>query len=362
MNAIHNTIVSPAESGELEYRTYFSLSEIEGIACQWERLLASSSCNRAFSSLEWYVASCRANASLKPYLVTAGCGQELCGILPLALDSNGTARFPHLENDYNDLLLWDDDPVPGAPLLEYALSSSNCSQIVLSRLRPDSNCLRAAALLENSRSIECHARDTKRTYRYARLPASFDDYLASRSKALRKGIRRVLRDLDADGLVIQELQPNQLEPTQLPDLFISTVLARQQQKSFLRHAHIQAFVRDVLPGLFKKRSIRLFVLIKDGKVIALDMSMVGAKGLITWNGGFLPEAEPWSPGTALFAFSIREAIAEGLFDYDFGEGDEAYKLSWTNSSYVVSELTLSLQPGKTRQAIWSTDSIQPACP
>lgn len=362
MNAIPSALVLPVDPGKLEYQALFSLPEIEGLSRSWERLLSLSRCNRAFGSLEWYVASCRANPSLKPYLITTGRNQELCGILPLALKPDGRAVFPHLENDYNDLLLAGEDPVLGARLLEYALSSSACSQIVLSKLRPDSNCLRAAALLENDTDIECHARDTKRTYRYARLPASFDDYLASRSKALRKGIRRVLRDLDADGLVIQELQPDQLEPAQLPDLFISTVLARQQQKSFLCHPDTQAFVRDVLPELFRKRSIRLFVLIKDGKVIALDVAMVSADGLITWNGGFLPEAEPWSPGTALFAFSIREAIAGGLSEYDFGEGDEAYKLSWTNSSYVVSKLELSPRPEKNAAKIWVADNVQPGPP
>ena len=363
MNAIKSTLDTPVDPGKLEYQAYFALPEVEGLSRPWERLLSVSRCNRAFGSLEWYAASCRLNGSLSPFLVTASSGQELFGILPLALDpETGIADFPHLENDYNDMLLRDDDSSTGARLLEYAAScKKGCAQIVLSKLRPDSSCIRAAALLDHSSDIECRSCDIK-SYRYAKLPASFDDYLASRSRALRKGIRRVLRDIEMAGLILGELRPDVLEPKQLPDLFLSTVLARQQQKSFFCYSNIQAFVREVLPLLFIKRSMRVFALIKNGQIIALDVAMVSANGLLTWNGGFLPEAEPWSPGSALFAFSIKEAIAAELFEYDFGEGAEAYKLSWTNGSYVVSKLQLSARSEKNAAKIWSAENGQPASP
>ena len=121
-------------------------------------------------------------------------------------------------------------------------------------------------------------------------------------------------------------------------------MARQRQNSFLDDHQTQIFVREVLPLLFMKRRLRAFVLLQGEQITAINISMVCANGFVNWNGGFLAEAAPWSPGTALLAFSIRELIAMGLYEYDFGEGDEVYKERWTNSSYKVRELRL-VRPG-----------------
>src|SRR5437867_10708018 len=99
-NTTRDTFLTPANTGSLEYRIYSNLSEIAGLARQWDDLLQGSRCNRAFGALEWYLASCRLQSSLEPYLVTATRGPEWICVLPLALDlQNGIAIFPHLEND-----------------------------------------------------------------------------------------------------------------------------------------------------------------------------------------------------------------------------------------------------------------------
>src|SRR5262245_61175718 len=91
------------DSGKLHYKIYSDLSEVEGLSRQWDVLLAESGCNKAFGSIEWYLASCRVQRLLSPYLVTAALGSEMTCILPLALNpQNGTIVFPHFANDYND--------------------------------------------------------------------------------------------------------------------------------------------------------------------------------------------------------------------------------------------------------------------
>jgi CelD/BcsL family acetyltransferase involved in cellulose biosynthesis len=342
MNEMQNEFIVPSNSEVVEYWIHSDLSRIIGLSCQWDELLTASRCNQAFGSPEWYLASCHFYGPLKPYLAVAARGPKLVCILPLELDlRNGVVTFPHRENDYNDILVRDGDLGTAAGLLEYAMSPKNlCRRMILSKLKPDSDCVRAAALLGGRSKIVCEAHDIGRIYRYIKLPATFDEYLASRSTVLRKRIRQTLRSINADGLTMTELQPETFDSAQLAGLFMSMALARQKQKSFLHAPQTQAFVREVLSPLFIKRRLRPFVLMKGDQIVAINMSMVYPNGLITWNGGFLEEATPWSPGTALLAFSIKELIAMGLSEYDFGEGDEAYKKHWTDSEYRISTMEL----------------------
>src|SRR5205085_5703322 len=178
INTTQDGSIAPPSSEALEYRIYCDLPEITGISRQWDSLLAASRCNRAFGSPEWYLGSCRVHSSLKPYVAVAACGPQLVCILPLALDpANGTATFPHREHDYNDILIRGDHPGPAAGLLEYAMSPKTpCRRMILSKLKPDSDSIRAAALLDGRSNIVCDTYDTRRIYRYIKLPDTFDDY------------------------------------------------------------------------------------------------------------------------------------------------------------------------------------------
>src|SRR5437016_4970306 len=157
ISTIQNESIAPPSLEALEFRLYSDLSAIAGISREWDSLLAASRCNRAFGSPEWYLGSCRVHSSLKPYVAVAACGPELVCILPLALDpANGTATFPHRENDYNDILIRGDHPGPAAGLLEYAMSPKTpCRRMILSKLKPDSDSIRAAALLDGRSNIVC---------------------------------------------------------------------------------------------------------------------------------------------------------------------------------------------------------------
>jgi CelD/BcsL family acetyltransferase involved in cellulose biosynthesis len=326
----------------LELQVLSSLREIAAISRQWDELLAIAPGNRAFGSREWYAASCDKQSSWNPFVVTASRGGTILCILPLVIDhEDETAKFPHHAADYNDVLARTADPNLIAGLLSYALATGqSCRRMVLSKLRPDSRCAQAFPLLCAGSKFPCRWREID-AYRYASLGESFDAYLNSRSKAFRKSIRRTLRHLESDGLVMRELYPGTFAPSAIPELLIALAVARHGDRcSFTRTAHVQAFLRNVLPCLFRKRHLRAFALFEGERILALDLCMVSAGGLATWNGGFLPEAERYSPGSALFAFEVQQAIASGLGEFDFTRGEEAYKRSWTNNSYAVGELEL----------------------
>jgi CelD/BcsL family acetyltransferase involved in cellulose biosynthesis len=330
-------------AGICEYRIYSDLQQVRELSCTWDQLLASSQCNKAFASLEWYAASCSKQESWTPYAVVAYRGGHAVCILPLVLDhEDSTAKFPHHGADYNDVVAGSADGAIIADLISRALSPQNgCKRMVLSRLRPDSSCAAAFQFLQQRTDIDCAWRDID-SYWHIQLPASFDAYLESRSPTLRKDVRKASRNLAREGLTIRELYPGELEPVDLPLLLTRLGVARHREKcSFVRAPYIQRFLNEALPPLFRKGFLRAFAILRSTEIVALDLCIVTAGGLATCDGGFLPEVERCSPGTALFAFGIQQAIASGFQEFDFMRGDEIYKRRWANSSYVVGEIQVT---------------------
>lgn len=335
----------PSQSGEdlLEWKVYTTPEQIEEIADAWDELLAVSSCNRTFSSREWYTASTTRLDSFSPYVVAVFRGEKALCILALVIDSEDkTVKFPH-HCDYNDVVARTTDRELIADLLSYALANAQgCRRMVLSRLRPDSYCALAVPLLRTRPEFECEWREIDR-YNRACLPENFESYLDSRTKSFRKDIRRALHDLEKDGLVLRELDPGTFPPSSIPELLITLCVARHGDRcSFIQTPYKEAFPRDVLPPLFRKRHIRAFALLKGEQVMGLDLCAPSTSGLATWNGGFVPEIRRYSPGTALFAFGIQQAIASGLREFDFMRGPQVYKSNWANDNYGMSELELRL--------------------
>lgn len=338
---LHDSAPAGPEGDVLEWKVYSTPKQIEEIAQAWDELLAVSSCNRTFSSREWYTARWTRLSSFSPYVVAVFRGGKALGILALVIDSEDkTVKFPH-NCDYNDMVAGTSDPELIADLLSYALANAQgCRRMVLSKLRPDSYCAHVVPLLRARSEFECDWREIDR-YRRACLPADFDSYLSSRSKAFRKDIRRAFRDLEKDGLVLRELDPNTFPPSSIPELLITLCVARHgDQCSFLLAPDRPAFLRYVLPPLFRKRHLRAFALLQGERVLGLDLCAPSTGGLATWSGGFMPEIKRYSPGTALFAFGIQQAIASGLGEFDFMVGPEDYKNNWSNNNYPMSELEL----------------------
>ncbi|HEY6248587.1 MAG TPA: GNAT family N-acetyltransferase, partial [Candidatus Angelobacter sp.] len=172
------------------------------------------------------------------------------------------------------------------------------------------------------------------------LPSSFEDYLASLGQKFRRNIRKAFRDAKAAGLTICELHPQNLDPVELPDIYFHLLMCRHSDKELSEQILAQSFVGEVLPAMFRKGSMRVFAVIQEGRIIAVLLALVAAKGFLAWSSGFLTGSERWSPGTMLFAFAIKQAIDAGLREFDFGEGDEAYKQHWTNGEYRVTEVEL----------------------
>ncbi len=331
------------ESETLAFQVLTDLSEIARLTAEWTALLNRSSCNRAFSSALWFIASCLVNPLFRPYVIIARKGAELAGILPLVLTDEGRmATFPSYLTDYSDAIVARDDIVVVASLLDHARATPNVyRRLVLRHIRRDSNCVCAIQLLENVGEVETSFREMVGCH-YVRLPATYDDFLKTKDSRFRKRLKRLQTLAGESNFVVCELAPDNFPANKLPDIFLSLHLARQTARSCFESAAAQAFAREVLPDLFKKRIVRACALMAGDGVVAIDLYTMGEQSLGAWNGGFLAAAYHCSPGKLLIDAGIKLACALGLKEYDFMRGTEDYKNSWASDTRSVGSIELSV--------------------
>lgn len=331
------------ESQPLAIQVLTEVSEIARLSDKWNALLARSSCNRAFSSVQWFVASCSANPSFQPYVIIACKGAELAGILPLVLIDEGTlATFPSYLTDYSDAIVARDDFAVVAGLLDHARAEPDgYRRLVLRHIRRDSNCMRAIQMQENRSEIETAFREMVGCH-YLRLPAAYEDFLRTKDSRFRKRLKRLQALADDSNFVVSELVPDNFPANKLPDVFLSLHLARQTVGSCFESAAAQAFAREVIPDLFNRKIVRACALLAGDEVVAIDLYTMGDQSLGAWNGGFLAAADQCSPGKLLINAGIKLACALELEEYDFMRGTEGYKNSWASDTRSVGSIELSV--------------------
>ena len=67
----------------------------------------------------------------------------------------------------------------------------------------------------------------------------------------------------------------------------------------------------------------------DGKLQSVHYCF-GYKGKgYGYQGGWEPSLSRYGLGTLLTSFVLRDAIAEGMYEFDFLSGSESYKAHWT---------------------------------
>ena len=329
------------ETDDVAYDVLTELSAITDIAEEWNQLLDQSDCNRAFSSAQWFIATCRVHPQMKLRVALARRHGEIVGILPLvSADGGSNAEFPSYLSDYNDLIVARDDESVAVGLIQsWIAGSTEARKVRLDNLREDSQCLRAIRTLEAGRSLECVVSRERSCY-YLGLRTTYDDYLRTRSKAFRKSLRRAQRHAEEHNICARELDPRTFAAAQLPEMFLSLNFDRFGSQSHFGSPAAQAFVKEVFPDLFAQRRLRAFALVQAERIIGVDICMAGPRSLCTWNGGFAPEARQFSPGRLLISEGIRRAHELNLDEYDFLRGSHDYKARWASGVRVLSKCEL----------------------
>ncbi len=189
----------------------------------------------------------------------------------------------------------------------------------------------------------------RRRVPYVDLPASFEEYLASRSSNMRYHVRRRRRGFErlADAS-IERVDGKRGLADALEDFF--RLHHARWRRDGLSGNFQAAGMRDFLHRFCAEAAgrgwLRIYLLRFAGTAVASLVAFHWKNVAYYYQMGWAPDCPLPSPGVILLAESIEQAVAEGCTRYDLLQGDESYKSRWTDRA----ETQITLVVGRSRAA------------
>lgn len=175
-----------------------------------------------------------------------------------------------------------------------------------------------------------------------RLPATFDDYLASLSGHDRHELRRKRRRLSDLGEWRIRRADDVGWEADLQAFFEFHRQAPGDKAAFFTPER-ERFFRRLAADLFLFGLARLDVLELDGEAVASTFSYDYRDTFALYNSAFRPDLAKHAPGMVLVGALIEQAIDEGKRVFDFLRGDEPYKRRFGPEPRPVYQVMLAVR-------------------
>lgn len=193
---------------------------------------------------------------------------------------------------------------------------------------------------------------------YIELPDSYDSYTKSLGRNTRYNISRRTRALDKKfNAEFSAYDGNDIEKA-MDNLFELHKLRREMvgdEGGFLPK-NLTAFHKEVSRIFHKNGALKIYYLCINGTPAAMLYGFKYGNKFFYYQSGMDPRYEKQSVGTALMGHCIRDSIANGLKEFDFLRGNEAYKYRWTGTSRKTVDVIL--RPGRLKgRAFMSAESL-----
>ncbi|MEZ4445220.1 MAG: GNAT family N-acetyltransferase [Polyangiaceae bacterium] len=178
------------------------------------------------------------------------------------------------------------------------------------------------------------------------LPASWDDFLASRRSSQRYRIRRTLRRFEqwsgGEHAIVRADDRASLDRglTILAELHEER-WSRDGRRGAFSSPHFAQFHRKVLPRLFERGQVGLTWLVADGRPVAAQYNLFSGNTLRFYQAGRAMDLRnDVCVGLTLHLWEIARAIEEGLREYDFLAGAQRYKAELSTRRRSLLQLRL----------------------
>jgi CelD/BcsL family acetyltransferase involved in cellulose biosynthesis len=175
------------------------------------------------------------------------------------------------------------------------------------------------------------------------LPSSFDDYLMGLSKTWRRSFRRAWKNLTQAGQTRFIVLKNATEIAESYPGAVRLHRARFEQKheksTFLSPVK-QAFHAGIQARMAPYEWVRLYVLSVDRKPVAFYYGFAVGRNFQALQCGFDPTYAKFSVGLLMVGLAIEESIRCGHQIFDFGRGEQPFKLHW--SDHLRETITIRL--------------------
>ncbi|HEX6813164.1 MAG TPA: GNAT family N-acetyltransferase [Planctomycetota bacterium] len=330
-------------SAALQARIVAEFGELEALAGDWARLVASHPRSQVFHELAWQRATWAAYGDQRR-LCTAvvSAGTNVVGILPLARLPEGVrfAAVPHA--DYCDLLC---EPERAGDVLLAALVALHrhgVRRVLFQHLPPDSLLLRARDQLPQRwrRRLLVQAGDPCPTFLAAK-PADFQPIVDKQS------LRRHERGLQRLGPVVMLRHRDRASAErELPQFFAQHKARRVcagDQSLFLQQRS-QRFYAALLHSFDPATQLHFVQLRCGDTAVAYHFGFL-RDARFTWYKPTI-HVDYWDegPGEVMIKRLMEEARDTGVVEFDFARGDEAFKRRFSNHDRPNRHLLL-LAPG-----------------
>jgi CelD/BcsL family acetyltransferase involved in cellulose biosynthesis len=312
---------------------------------EWDELLQASVNGCFFLTWEWLHTWWRHLAEdRKLHIITAHCDGKLVAIAPLALRPSRYLRllpFPVLEflgsgnvgSDYLNIVVrkgYED-----AALRAIAASLTEHNQVLeLSQVERTNPQMITAALQLRQLGWRMH-RTTTSFCPYINLAGqTWDSYLARLGSAHRANFRRRYKKLQAGFDVKFELVDNESQRGEALKILIELHLKRWGTRGgsdALHREELIAFHKELSQSALQQQQLRLYVLWLDKVPVAALYGFVYNDIFYFYQSGFDMAYSDHSVGLVMMGLVIKDAIENGIREFDFLHGEESYKYLWADA-------------------------------
>ncbi len=324
-----------------------SLDSASSLQPQWNALAERTGTVTVFSTWEWQTTWWRHyGAGNRLRIITVHNGERLIGLLPLYVKRVALAPFFAMREgllvgsggdtspDYLGPLIEPEHEQAVARLLADRVANTRSDWDVLTFMDMSPGpflellveCLSDAGLDVSVRKSS--------TIRVARLPPSWDEYLASMHRDRRYRVRNLrrnaLRELGARFNLPQSDGELQAAVDDLIALHRKRWASKDHTKGAFRSRSYIGFHREAIERCHRNGWIRLYRMEAGGKAAAVLYCYRYRDEVLYFQSGFDPQLEEFSLGQVLMGFAIESAIGEGARVFDLLKGDHPYKSSWSN--------------------------------
>ena len=318
-----------------------SVQAFAHIAADWNQLHERAAGASPFTAWAWQFEWWRVyGAGRSLHILTAVRDGELCGVLPLYVETQTTLGLPvrvarlvgmggdTYPDDLGPFFSPECEGEARQALIDAALGSHDWDVITLedmdSRL-PFGRELEAAAA---GRGMRSHSEPNERIV-YIDLPDSWEAYLRTISRNRRSKIRSQRKKLHNETAARFHVWSDAARIDEAFDNLVALHHKRwrsagQESESFRTPEYLD-FHRSVVRGSLLRGALRFYVLEMNGKPAAMLYALRFRGRVFIVQSGFDPDLARYRPGLVLLGHAIQHAIEEGNKVFDFLRGEHSYK-------------------------------------
>jgi CelD/BcsL family acetyltransferase involved in cellulose biosynthesis len=304
-------------------------AEIERLAPEWRALWRRIPNTTPFQSPEWLLPWWRCFGNAAPSVVTARAGDRLIGLLAVyVLDEPGCRKllpFGISLSDYLDALIDPESRSLADVLLESLITVPGWDECYLPDLPPF-----AALLAAECPSRLSEVRSDGETCPVLRLPRVVEGLRAIVPRKTLRDLQRARRRSASAGVVTVSRAEKSTVEACMSDFF--RLHERRWQRDGGQGVCADPVVRDfhqiAASRLLDAGMLRLYLLRIGNSPVAAYYGFTANHTAYAYLTGFDPEWAELSPGAQIVGHAIEEAVREGVSEFHFLRGGEAYKYSW----------------------------------